>query len=90
MWTLREEARQPVPGRILAVSVPDAVSVACLDDPDILSYCYPAITTMRFDYLQTGMHAAQMIIDCINGKTPKPDEIVMPFKMQVRESTRAL
>lgn len=70
--------------------VPTDVSVACLDDPGLLSYCYPSITTMSFDYQTTGMHAGQMIIDCIDGKSPEPSEIIMPFTTQVRESTRAL
>ena len=70
--------------------VPDDVSVACLDDPGLLSYCYPSITTMSFDYQLTGVHAGQMIIDCIDGKAPEPCEIVMPFTLQVRDSTHSI
>ena len=70
--------------------VPDDVSVACVDDPALLSYCYPSITTMSFDYRKTGSLAAEMIIDCIDGVQPDPFEIVMPFTMQVRESTQQL
>ena len=70
--------------------VPDDVSVACLDDPGLLSYCYPSITTMSFDYQLTGVHAGQMIIDCIDGKAPEPCEIAMPFTLQVRDSTHSI
>ena len=70
--------------------VPDDVSVACVDDPALLSFCYPSITTMGFDYQMTGSIAAQMIIDCIDGKQPDPLEVVMPFTMKIRESTRKL
>ena len=64
--------------------------MACVDDPALLSYCYPSITTMSFDYQMTGSLAAEMIIDCIDGMHPDPFEIVMPFTMQVRESTQQL
>lgn len=70
--------------------VPDDVSVACLDDPGLLSYCYPSITTMSFDYQLTGVHAGQMIIDCIDGKATVPCEVAMPFTLQVRDSTRSI
>ena len=73
-----------------AYRVPDDVSVACVDDPALLSYCYPSITTMSFDYQFTGTRAAQMIIDCIDGQQPDPFEIVVPFVMKVRESTGQL
>jgi len=72
------------------IRVPDDISVACVDDPGLLSFCYPSITTMSFDYQLTGMRAGQMVIDCIDGKKPRPDETVMPFTMQIRESVRAL
>lgn len=70
--------------------VPQDVSVACIDDPGLLSYCYPSITAMSFDYQLTGVRAGQMIIDCISGKKLESREIVMPFTMQVRESTCAV
>ena len=70
--------------------VPDDVSVACVDDPEMLSYCYPSITTMRFDYRATGMQAAQVIVDRIEGQTQEVTDVVMPFTLQVRDSTRAV
>jgi DNA-binding LacI/PurR family transcriptional regulator len=70
--------------------VPDDVSVACVDDPELLSYCYPSITTMSFDYRLTGMNAGQLLIDCIEGAQDDIAEVVMPYTLQVRGSTRAL
>lgn len=70
-------------------NVPADVAVACIDDPELLAYSYPTITTMSFDYTTTGVHAGQMIIDRIDGKAPATSEIVMPFTMQVRASTSA-
>ena len=73
--------------------VPDDVSVACLDDPELLSFCYPSITAMCFDYRQAGMRAASMLIESIEGGVVEdaspPSEIVMPYTLRVRESTRA-
>lgn len=76
--------------------VPEDVSVACIDDPELLSFCYPAITAMSFDYRQAGMRAARMLIDNIEGKAEgdgaekgamRPVEVVMPHTLRVREST---
>ena len=71
--------------------VPDDVSVACVDDPALLSYCYPSITTMSFDYRLTGMRAGQLLIDAIEGaQGGLVTEVVMPYTLQSRDSTRAL
>ena len=73
--------------------VPGEVSVACLDDPELLSFCYPSITAMCFDYRQTGMRAASMLIESIEGgvagDVSNPSEVLMPYTLRVRESTRA-
>ena len=73
--------------------VPGEVSVACIDDPELLSFCYPAITAMCFDYRQAGMRAASMLIESIEGgvagSASNPSEVVMPYALTVRESTRA-
>ena len=68
--------------------VPQDVSVACLDDPEVLSYTTPAITTMSFDYGETGKLAANMIISCINGETTDTQEVIMPYTLKERESVK--
>ena len=68
--------------------VPEDVSVACIDDPTVLSYCHPSVTTMSFDYLDMGQKAARMIIDRIDGHGEQDAAIVMPYTLRVRESTR--
>ncbi len=71
--------------------VPGDVSVACLDDPELLSFCYPSITAMCFDYREAGMRAATMLIESIEGgvagDASSPSEVVMPYALRVREST---
>jgi len=69
--------------------VPEDVSVACIDDPSVLSYCNPSVTTMSFDYLDMGKQAARMIIDRIDGHGGDEPAIVMPYTLRTRESTRA-
>jgi DNA-binding LacI/PurR family transcriptional regulator len=70
-------------------AVPGEVSVACIDDPALLSYLHPSISTMGFDYLETGTRAGRMIIDCIAGIKPEPAELVMPYTLRERGSTAA-
>lgn len=70
--------------------VPGDISVACIDDPVLLSYCSPPITAMSFDYQQMGLTAGQLIMDEIDAGRKKPAEIVMPFTLRVRQSTRQL
>ena len=81
--------------------VPEDVSVACIDDPELLTFCSPSITAMSFDYRQAGRRAAQMLIDFIedratqnesgaDGTIAVPVEVVMPYTLRVRESTHAL
>ena len=71
-------------------AVPGDVSVACVDDPPLLAFCHPRITTMGFDYHATGERAGQLIIDCIDGKDPPVADVVMPFTLRLRDSTRPL
>lgn len=68
--------------------VPQDISVACIDDPEVLSYASPAITTMGFDYVETGKRAAQMIISRINGETIDSQEVIMPYTLQKRDSVQ--
>jgi DNA-binding LacI/PurR family transcriptional regulator len=70
--------------------VPGDVSVACVDDPPLLAYCHPRITTMSFDYHAAGAAAGQLIIDCIDGKQPPVKDVVMPYTLRLRDSTRRL
>jgi LacI family transcriptional regulator/LacI family sucrose operon transcriptional repressor len=82
--------------------IPDDVSVACVDDPLLLRYCAPSVTTMSFDYTDMGIRAGNMIIDCIEKisslrggqeagtrtvQQNGPPQIALPFTMKIREST---
>ncbi len=70
--------------------VPEDVSVACIDDPGLLSFCHPSVTTMSFDYMAAGSLAAKMIIEYIEGRVPEPSEILLPYTIQIRDSTKPL
>ncbi|MFW5801022.1 MAG: LacI family DNA-binding transcriptional regulator [Spirochaeta sp.] len=67
--------------------VPEDISVACIDDPVVLSYTQPTLTTMGFDYHKAGELAGQMIIDSINGTQMEPREVFIPCRFQQRNST---
>ncbi|WP_018525138.1 LacI family DNA-binding transcriptional regulator [Alkalispirochaeta alkalica] len=67
--------------------VPQDVSVACIDDPVLLSYTQPRVTTMSFDYHRAGATAGQMLINRINGTQAEPRETFMPFSFRLRDST---
>ena len=69
--------------------VPDDVSVACVDDPAPLAFCHPSITTVGFDYQETGTIAGRLILDAIEGRHPAVVDTVMPFTLTVRDSTAA-
>lgn len=68
-------------------AVPGEVSVACLDDPALLSFTHPRITTMSFDYRAAGTEAGRLLIDAIEGRTPPVEDVVLPFTLRVRDST---
>lgn len=67
--------------------VPQDVSVACIDDPVLLSYTQPRLTTMSFEYHRAGEIAGNMIIDSINGVQNEPREVFMPYRFCARDSS---
>ena len=71
-------------------AVPDQVSVACIDDPVLLSFCSPPITAMSFDYQAMGLTAGKMILDEIEVSKTSARDVVMPFTLRRRDSTRAI
>ncbi len=70
--------------------IPGDVSVACVDDPLLLRYSAPSVTTMSFDYTEMGTRAGNMIIECVErgtrffgqtgtpGKAGAPDQAGAP------------
>ena len=101
IFTITDRLAVAVAGHLLrnGYRVPEDVSVACLDDPELLTFCYPSITAMRFEYRQAGMLAAHTLIEEIerkqadagrgtDGKPKPPTEVVMPYILCERGSTR--
>ena len=70
--------------------VPDDVSVACIDDPALLSFCAPSITAMSFDYQTMGTIAGKLLLGEIDKGKGAPGEVIMPYTLQERASTRAV
>jgi len=67
--------------------IPDDISIACIDDPPLLSFTYPPLTTMRFDYLEMGRRASKMLIDGIDSGVEEKEQVAMPYTLEVRQST---
>lgn len=67
--------------------IPEDISVACIDDPLLLRFCAPSLTTMSFDYTKMGTRAGLMIIDRIENGNHNNEQICMPFTLVARDST---
>jgi DNA-binding LacI/PurR family transcriptional regulator len=67
--------------------IPDDISIACIDDPPLLSFTYPPLTTMSFDYLEMGRRASKMLIDGIDSGVEEKEQVAMPYTLEVRQST---
>lgn len=61
--------------RKLGVRIPEDVSITGFDDIDLAPLVNPALTTIRVPINEIGIHAAQMILDLINGEQAKQASI---------------
>lgn len=71
-------------------SVPGAVSVVGFDDIDIAARFIPALTTIRQPRNDIGEAAFALLLDRIEGKTDVSGPTLLPARLMVRESTRAV
>ena len=58
-----------------------------IGDDDISEYFQPALTTVFFDYINTGEIAGNMIIDLINEKSDVEDQVI-DFTIKERNSVK--
>jgi LacI family transcriptional regulator len=70
--------------------IPEDVSVVGFDDIDISSYLMPRLTTIRQPLSEIGERTATILHKYINGGQGIRADMVLPYKLIVRESTRAL
>lgn len=69
----------------LGIAVPEALSVAGIDNASVSELCVPRLTTLAADYRQTGSVACGLLLDLIRGKPPA--SYAAPLSLVVREST---
>jgi LacI family transcriptional regulator len=69
------------------IRVPGDVSVIGFDDIDIVGYLYPRLTTIRQPLREIGEQSALGLHRHITGDNGAFQEIIIPHKLIVREST---
>jgi LacI family transcriptional regulator len=70
--------------------VPEEISVVGFDDIDISNYIMPRLTTIRQPLMEIGERTATILHKYINGSQGVRTDMVLPYKLVIRESTRAL
>jgi LacI family transcriptional regulator len=72
----------------LGMRIPEDISLVGFDDIELASLITPALTTIRQDTFKMGYTAAKHLLAIIRGE--KPQHIVIPHKLVVRDSARKL
>jgi LacI family transcriptional regulator len=72
------------------IRIPQDISVIGFDDIDISNYIYPRLTTVRQPITEIGEQAATYLHQFITGQNNPELNIVLPYKLIIRESTCAL
>jgi len=70
--------------------VPEDVSVVGFDDIDIAKYMNPRLTTISQPLMEIGEKTALALHRQITGNETAAEEVILPYKLVIRESTRAL
>jgi len=68
------------------IAVPGAVSITGFDDLELASHLRPALTTLRVPSAAMGRHAAEYLVDRLDGRTA-PDCIELDVELILRETT---
>jgi LacI family transcriptional regulator len=69
--------------------IPEDVSVVGFDDIDISNYIMPRLTTIRQPLMEIGERTASSLHKYINGSKGARADMVLPYKLIIRESTCA-
>lgn len=69
------------------INVPEDLSVIGFDDIPIASELNPKLTTIRQPLQEMGSIATQLLLDLINNNENKPNSMILPIEIIVREST---
>lgn len=69
------------------INIPEDMSIVGIDDDDLSSYYNPPLTTIHFDYVNTGEKAGQILIEIIETEERKCIEHVMAYEIRERSSS---
>ncbi|KHO62070.1 transcriptional regulator, LacI family [Thermoanaerobacter sp. YS13] len=72
----------------LGMKVPDDISIVGFDDIELASLITPGLTTVRQDTFKMGYNAAKHLLSIIKGE--KPQHILIPHKLVIRDSARKI
>ncbi|WP_026486899.1 LacI family DNA-binding transcriptional regulator [Caldanaerobius polysaccharolyticus] len=70
----------------LGMKVPDDISIVGFDDIELASLIDPGLTTIRQEKFKLGYMAARHLLSIIRGE--KPEHIVVPHKLIIRQSAK--
>ncbi|MGA2503198.1 MAG: LacI family DNA-binding transcriptional regulator [Anaerolineales bacterium] len=73
----------------LGRSVPGDIAVVGTDDISLAALVTPSLSTVHASSYDLGLQAARLLIGQINGCDEGCDEVILPFKLVVRESAPA-
>lgn len=76
--------------RTFGITIPADLSVVGFDDIPEARLVTPALTTVRTPLEQMARQAVTLLIDRIEGTTEEPQTTLVPVRLEVRDSTRAV
>jgi len=74
----------------IGLRIPDDCSLVGFDDIDFVSLLTPPLTTVSLDKHALGVKSAGMIMSLIKGEPLLEDNLVLPTKLTIRNSTKKL
>jgi DNA-binding LacI/PurR family transcriptional regulator len=73
----------------LGIKVPDELAVVGFDNLKIVTQIEHPLTTINQERVELGVRAAQLLLGRIDGHTGKPEHIVIPTSLVIRETCGA-
>lgn len=70
----------------VGITVPDRLAVVGFGDTPLTQWTSPTLTTVRFPNRETGLEAARLLLERLQGRTPKQRSVRLGFEILSRES----
>lgn len=75
--------------RGLGLRIPQDISIVGFDNINVTEYCTPALTTVHQNKYELGYHAAQMLIDLLEGRNVHA-QLTLPTELVKRDSVASI